>query len=670
MKEYNEHVEHMNLDDLEVATLRTLAMDMVQAANSGHPGAPMGCAPMAHVLWSQMRMAPKHLKWLNRDRFVLSNGHASALNYALLHCFGYDLPLEEIKAFRQWGSKTPGHPENHVTAGLETTTGPLGQGFANAVGFAIAETHLAARYNKEGYQIVDHHTYVICGDGCLMEGVTAEAASLAGHLGLGKLIVLYDNNGITIDGKTDVSFSEDVAKRFEAYGWLTINVTDGNDRAQIAQAIKQAKAQSERPVFISVKTHIGFGSPHFQDTSKVHGSPLGAEEIKLTKKAYGWPEDAAFFVPERIAQRRTERLAHSEECYSAWLKTFEQYTKAYPELSAELTRRLKGDLPQDWDQLTTFAPNDKGMATRAALGKAIEQLHARIPELMGGSADLAESNKTLVPASGRFCKEDRAGRNIFFGIREHAMGAICNGMALYGGFIPYGATFLVFSDYMRHCIRLGALESAHCLWLWTHDSIGVGEDGPTHQPVEHLASLRAIPDFVMIRPGDANETLEAMKFAIRSKRPVGLALSRQNCRVLDRNHYAPASGLAQGGYIVAGQSDPQYIIIATGTEVDLAIEAYERLKSEGLRGRVVSMPACTLFDEQSAEYKESVLPHGVKCRVAVEAAIQWGWERYIGDRGVFVGMCGFGASAPAEVLYEKFGITAEAVVQAVKSYKE
>lgn len=665
-REWESKLAQMDIDELNIATIRTLAMDMVQAANSGHPGAPMGCAAMAHVLWSRhMKLAPNHVGWSNRDRFVLSNGHASTLLYGLLHLNGYPVSLDDLKQFRQMGSITPGHPENHVTPGIDTTTGPLGQGIANAVGFAIAESHLAARYNRPGHDVVDHYTYAICGDGCLMEGISAEAASIAGHLGLSKLIVLYDNNHITIDGTTDVSFTEDVCARFEAQQWNVLRVEDGTDLEAIDAAITLAKSQHEKPTLISVRNHIGFGSPHMQDTSKVHGSPLGAEEIRLTKAAYGWPEDAQFFVPERVAKSRAERVAKHDAAYDAWKRGFEAYRAEYPELAQEFERRMRGELPEGWDALDAFEPG-KAMATRAAGGKVLSALHAKLPELMGGSADLHESNKTYVKGSGDYSKADRTGRNMFFGIREHAMASIVNAMALYGGFIPYGATFLVFSDYMRHCIRLGALEGAHALWIWTHDSIGVGEDGPTHQPIEHFASLRAIPDFVFIRPNDANETLEAFKFAIASKRPVGLALSRQNCRTLDRSVYGSASDLAKGAYILVSDENPEYILLASGSEVDVALDAYEMLKAEGKRGRVVSVPAHRLFFEQSAEYRESVLPASVKNRVAIEAAVEMSWEKLIGDNGAFIGMSTYGASAPAELLYEKFGITPKAAVEAVK----
>ncbi len=665
-REWESKLAQMDIDELNIATIRTLAMDMVQAANSGHPGAPMGCAAMAHVLWSRhMKLAPNHVGWSNRDRFVLSNGHASTLLYGLLHLNGYPVSLDDLKQFRQMGSITPGHPENHVTPGIDTTTGPLGQGIANAVGFAIAESHLAARYNRPGHDVVDHYTYAICGDGCLMEGISAEAASIAGHLGLSKLIVLYDNNHITIDGTTDVSFTEDVCARFEAHQWNVLRVEDGTDLEAIDAAITLAKSQHEKPTLISVRNHIGFGSPHMQDTSKVHGSPLGAEEIRLTKAAYGWPEDAQFFVPERVAKSRSERVEKHDAAYDAWKRGFEAYRAEYPELAQEFERRMRGELPEGWDALDAFEPG-KAMATRAAGGKVLSALHAKLPELMGGSADLHESNKTYVKGSGDYSKADRTGRNMFFGIREHAMASIVNAMALYGGFIPYGATFLVFSDYMRHCIRLGALEGAHALWIWTHDSIGVGEDGPTHQPIEHFASLRAIPDFVFIRPNDANETLEAFKFAIASKRPVGLALSRQNCRTLDRSVYGSASNLAKGAYVLVSDENPEYILLASGSEVDVALDAYEMLKAEGKRGRVVSVPAHRLFFEQSAEYRESVLPASVKKRVAIEAAVEMSWEKLIGDNGAFIGMSTYGASAPAELLYEKFGITPKAAVEAVK----
>ena len=667
-KEWDAALAGMDVDQLNVVTLRTLAMDMVQKANSGHPGAPMGCAAMAHVLWSRhMKLAPNHVGWVNRDRFVLSNGHASSLLYALLHLNGYPVSLDDLKQFRQFGSITPGHPENHVTPGIDTTTGPLGQGIANAVGFALAETHLASRYNRPGFDLIDHYTYAICGAGCLMEGISAEAASLAGHWGLSKLIVLYDNNHITIDGTTDVSFTEDVCARFEAHHWNVLKVEDGTDLNAIDAAITLAKSQHEKPTLISVRNHIGFGSPHMQDTSKVHGSPLGAEEIRLTKAQYGWPEDAQFFVPERVSESRAERVKKHDEAYLAWNALLDAYRVEYPQLAAEFERRLEGRLPEGWDDIPAFEAN-KPMATRAAGGKVLSALHAHLPELMGGSADLHESNKTYVKGSGDYSRTDRAGRNMFFGIREHAMASIVNAMALYGGFIPYGATFLVFSDYMRHCIRLGALERAHALWIWTHDSIGVGEDGPTHQPIEHFASLRAIPDFVFIRPNDANETLEAFKYAMTSTRPVGLALSRQNCQTLDRAVYAPAGLLKYGAYTLVSDEDPEYILLASGSEVDIALQAYHTLKAEGRRGRVVSVPAHRLFWEQTQEYRDSVLPKSVKHRVAIEAACEMSWEKFIGDEGKFIGMHTYGASAPADKLYEHFGITAEAVVSAVRDF--
>ena len=667
-KEWDAALAGMDVDQLNVVTLRTLAMDMVQKANSGHPGAPMGCAAMAHVLWSRhMKLAPNHVGWVNRDRFVLSNGHASSLLYALLHLNGYPVSLDDLKQFRQFGSITPGHPENHVTPGIDTTTGPLGQGIANAVGFALAETHLASRYNRPGFDLIDHYTYAICGDGCLMEGISAEAASLAGHWGLSKLIVLYDNNHITIDGTTDVSFTEDVCARFEAHHWNVLKVEDGTDLDAIDAAITLAKSQHEKPTLISVRNHIGFGSPHMQDTSKVHGSPLGAEEIRLTKAQYGWPEDAQFFVPERVSESRAARVKKHDEAYLAWNALLDAYRVEYPQLAAEFERRLEGRLPEGWDDIPAFEAN-KPMATRAAGGKVLSALHAHLPELMGGSADLHESNKTYVKGSGDYSRTDRAGRNMFFGIREHAMASIVNAMALYGGFIPYGATFLVFSDYMRHCIRLGALERAHALWIWTHDSIGVGEDGPTHQPIEHFASLRAIPDFVFIRPNDANETLEAFKYAMTSTRPVGLALSRQNCQTLDRAVYAPAGLLKYGAYTLVSDEDPEYILLASGSEVDIALQSYHTLKAEGRRGRVVSVPAHRLFWEQTQEYRDSVLPKSVKHRVAIEAACEMSWEKFIGDEGKFIGMHTYGASAPADKLYEHFGITAEAVVSAVRDF--
>ena len=658
-----------NLDSLCINTIRTLAIDAIQRANSGHPGAPMGCAPMAYALWTRhLRHDPHAPDWIDRDRFVLSNGHASMLLYSLLHLSGYELSLDDIKNFRQWESKTPGHPENHLTAGVETTTGPLGQGFANAVGFAIAEAQLAAKYNREGHQVIDHFTYAIAGDGCLMEGVAAEAASLAGHLGLGKLVVLYDDNSITIDGNTSVAFTEDVERRFRAYGWHCQTVEDGNDLDAIDAAIVAAKEEGSRPSLIAVKTHIGYGSPNMQDTSKVHGSPLGAAEIKLTKEAYGWPAEEDFLVPEEVKLHFADQILQRAAAAKTWGEKWEAYGEAYGAEASELERRFGGELPEGWrDHLPKFATDAKGMATRASSGKVIQALAEVLPELIGGSADLAASNVTLMKDKTRFAAESPEGRNIYFGVREHAMGAICNGLALHGGFIPFGATFLVFSDYMRGAVRLGALEQAKAIWVWTHDSIGLGEDGPTHQPIEHLAALRAIPNFLMMRPADANEVAEAWAFAIESDRPVGLALTRQGVPTLDREAMAPASMIAKGGYVLADSEAPKAIIMASGSEVMLALEAHASLAAAGIPTRVVNMACFKLFDEQDKDYRDAVLPPNLRARVAVEAGTSLGWYRYVGLDGEVIGLDHFGASAPAATLYEKFGLTAEAIVERIKA---
>ncbi len=667
--EWQEKLDGMDVDSLCIQTLRTLAIDAIQKANSGHPGAPMGCAPMAYVLWMRhLRHNPRDAKWSNRDRFVLSNGHASSMLYALLHLTGYGVSMDDLKSFRQWEAITPGHPENHCTPGVETTTGPLGQGFANAVGFAIAEAHLAERFNRPGFSVVDQMTYTLVGDGCLMEGVSAEAASLAGHLRLGKLVALYDDNGITIDGSTANTFTEDVAKRFQAYGWQTLRVSDGNDLGAIDAALAEARANVHQPTLILVKTHIGYGSPNMQDTSAVHGSPLGAEEIRLTKRFYGWPEEASFLVPERVRAFMAAVQERGAALQAEWESLFERYERAHPELAAEFTRRLAGELPADWaTALPVFPVSEKGMATRAAGGKVLEALHGVLPELVGGSADLAESNKTWVKASGAFSQASRAGRNVMFGVREHGMAAVCNGMALYGGILPYGATFLVFSDYMRPCVRLGVLAHAKCIWIWTHDSIGLGEDGPTHQPVEHLAALRAIPFFHLFRPADANETAEAFKAAVLAPGPVGLALTRQNVPTLDRNALASASGTARGGYVLLDQDAPEVILIGTGSELHIALAAGRQLQAEGVRARVVSMPCTSLFDAQDEAYREQVLPRGCRARVAIEAGCSFGWERYVGLEGKVLGIDRFGASAPAEEIYSQLGLTVEAMVAAARS---
>lgn len=656
-----------DLDLLCVNTLRTLAIDGVQKANSGHPGAPMGCAAMAYALWARhLRFDPRAPEWPDRDRFILSNGHASMLLYGLLHLTGYDLPMEQLKAFRQLGSITPGHPENFLTPGIEMTTGPLGQGFAHGVGFALAESQLAGRYQDEGEALFDHYTYAIVGDGDLMEGVTSEAASLAGHLGLGKLIYLFDDNHITIDGDTDLAFTEDVQARFESYGWHTLRVADGNDVDAIDAALTQAKAVKDRPSLLLIRTHIGYGSPSKQDTSAAHGSPLGAEEIKRTKAQLGWPEDAQFLVPDEVSAHMRAAGTRGADLRVDWEARRAAFSTKHPDAGAELTRRLSGALPDGWEAaLPTFEASEKGLATRAASGKVIDALYGVLDDLIGGSADLAGSVKTPRGGTvGDYSAANPTGRNVFFGVREHAMGSICNGLALHGGFRPYGATFLVFSDYMRPAVRLGALERAKSVWIWTHDSIGLGEDGPTHQPIEHLAALRAIPDFVLLRPADANEVVEAWKLAITDPRPVGLVLTRQNVPTFDRAVYGSVDGVQRGGYVLRDVDSPQAILLASGSEVAIAMEASERLAARGVAARVVSMPSWRLFEDQPREYREAVLPSSIRARVAIEAGASLGWHRYVGIDGQVLALDHFGASAPAEELYQHFGLTPEKMVEA------
>ena len=649
------------LETLCVNTIRALAMDAVQKANSGHPGMPMGMADAAFVLWTRfLRHNPRNPQWPNRDRFVLSAGHGSMLLYSLLHLTGYDLPLEELIRFRQWESKTPGHPEYGPTPGVETTTGPLGQGFANGVGMALAERLLAARFNRPGYEIVDHFTYAIVSDGDLMEGISHEAAALAGHLGLGKLIYLYDDNRISIDGPTSLSYSDDVALRFAGYHWHVQRV-NGHDREAIADAIRAAQRETDRPSLIICRTHIGYGSPNKQDTADAHGSPLGPDEVRLTKRALGWPEDAQFLVPEEaraVYGRAVEEGAQREQ---EWRELFARYRSAYPDLAAEFERALAGELPAGWeDSLPVFQAGDKDIATRAASGKVLDAIVPVIPELVGGSADLTPSNNTRAKGVTDVKPHDFSGRYIRFGVREHGMGGILNGLALHGGIIPFGGTFMVFSDYMRPSVRLAAIMQTKVVFIFTHDSIFVGEDGPTHEPVEHLAALRAIPGLVVIRPADANETVEAWRVALTRSGPTALALSRQNLPILDRSQLAPASELARGGYILADANDgrPDVILIATGSEVAVALEARQRLAAEGIGARVVNLPSWELFEAQPQSYREAVLPPAITRRVGIEAAVRLGWDRYIGPQGVFIGLDRYGASAPYKTLAEKFGFTA------------
>ena len=669
------------LDQQCIDTLRFLSVDAVQRANSGHPGMPLGAAPMAYALWTQfLKCNPANPDWADRDRFVLSVGHGSALLYSLLHLSGYDLSLDDIKAFRQWGSKAPGHPERGHTPGVEVTTGPLGQGFANAVGMAIGEAQLAARYNRPGHAVVDHHTYVIVGDGDLMEGVAAEATSLAGHLKLGKLVCLYDDNRVTLSAGTDMAFTEDRAARFAACGWHTVVVADGNDVEAIAAALQAARSQASRPSLILVRTHIGYGSPNKHDSFEAHGSPLGVEEVRLTKQRLSWPTEPPFLIPEPALAHMRQALARGQNAQATWSQRMQAYALAFPDLAAELQCSLRGELPSGWDaDIPTFPADAKGMATRAASAKVMNAMAQRLPALTGGSADLDPSTKTALKGGGDFNPPvtqtddtqgadsggwSPAGRNLHFGVREHAMGAIVNGLAAHGGFIPFGATFLIFSDYMRPAIRLAALMKLHVVYVFTHDSLAVGEDGPTHQPVEQLASLRAIPGLTVIRPADANETAVAWKVAVESRqRPVLLALTRQEVPTLDRSRYASAEGLRRGAYVLNDANDqpPVLILIASGSEVALILAAAERLQSEGIAVRCVSMPSWDLFDAQPQSYRDGVLPPTVPARLAVELGMTQGWHRYVGDRGDVLGVERFGASAPADILLREYGFTVDNV---------
>jgi len=675
-----------SLDQQCIDTLRFLSVDMVQKANSGHPGLPLGAAPMAYALWTHhLKHHPSNPEWANRDRFVLSAGHGSALLYSLLHMTGYALSLDDIKQFRQWGSKAPGHPERGHTAGVEVTTGPLGQGIANAVGMAIGEAHLAARYNRDGHTVIDHHTWAIVGDGDLMEGVASEAASLAGHLQLGKLICLYDDNYVSLAAGTDIAFTEDRAKRFEAYGWQTITVADGNDIAAINAAIDKARADTARPSLILVRTQIGFGSPE-QGSFKAHGSPLGVEDVKKTKEKLGWPVQPDFLIPEPALKHFREALDRGAKEETEWKGRLDVYTKAFPELAKELNDRLQGKLPAGWDaDIPVFPADAKGIATRVAGGKVMNAFAEKLPALVGGSADLDSSTYTNLKGFGDFnlaakAGQDtqgsdsagwsHAGRNVHFGVREHAMGAVVNGLAAHGGFIPYGSTFLIFSDYMRPTIRLAALSGLHVVHVFTHDSIAVGEDGPTHQPIEQLASLRAIPDTTVIRPADANETAVAWKVAVETRqRPVLLALTRQNLPILDRTKFASAEGLRKGAYVLSDAKDgkPTLILIATGSEVDLIVGAAEKLQAEGVAVRCVSMPSWDLFEAQPQSYRDEVLPPDVAAKLAVEMGVPMGWDRYVGPHGDVLGIDRYGASAPAGVLLPEYGFTVDNVVKRAKA---
>jgi transketolase len=653
-----------------INTIRFLSVDAVQKANSGHPGLPMGAAAMAFTLWTRhLRFNPKNPEWPDRDRFILSGGHGSMLLYSLLFLTGYDLGLDELQNFRQWESRTPGHPEYGVTPGVEVTTGPLGQGFANGVGMAIAAEQLASTFNRPEYEVINHYIYAIVTDGDLMEGVASEAASLAGHLRLGRLIYLYDDNKISIDGGTDLAFTEDRLKRFEAYDWHVQSVTDGNDLEAIDAAIRAAK-QDPRPSIIAIRTHIGYGLPTRQDTAKAHGEPPGDEELDGAKKNLGWPVSPRFVVPQEVERFFRQAVNRGAEMELEWQSCIAAYRNAYPELAVELERRLKGDLPEGWDlDLPAFPADAKGLATRAASGKVLNALAGKIPELVGGSADLAPSNKTWIDGSEAFQPDAYAGRNFHFGVREHAMGAIVNGMSVHKGVIPYGGTFLVFSDYMRPAIRLSALSHYPSIWVFTHDSIGLGEDGPTHQPVEHLAALRAIPNLVTIRPADANEVVESWKVAIsRRNGPTALVFTRQGAPTLDRKIYHPASGLWRGAYVLAdlGSEKPDLILMASGSEVNLIVQAGQSLADEGIAVRLVSFPSWELFAAQDKTYRQSVLLPDVKARLSIEAGISQGWDRWVGCEGEIISIERFGASAPYQTLYEKFGLTANEVVSKAK----
>lgn len=675
------------LDQRSIETIRFLAVDMVENADSGHPGLPMGAAAFAYVLWTRfLRYDPDDPAWPDRDRFVLSAGHGSALLYCLLHLTGYDLPMEQLRRFRQWESRTPGHPESTHTPGVEVTTGPLGQGFGNAVGLAIAERHLAARFNRPDHAVVDHRTFVLASDGDLMEGVGSEAASLAGHLGLGNLICLYDDNRISLAAGTDITFTEDRAKRFEAYGWHVQVVENGNDLDAVEAAIRAAVEESERPSFIAFRTHIGYGSPNKQDTFKAHGSPLGADEVKATKVAAGWPLEPTFLVPDEVAAHFLEARPRGAALKRAWQERMDAYAEAEPQLAADLRSALAGELPTAWtDELPTFEPDPKGMATRKASGKVMNAIARSLPNLVGGSADLDPSTYTALDGMGDFQAPgpasrnqqgsagggwSHAGRNVHFGVREHAMGAIANGMAAHGGLLPFTATFLIFSDYMRPPMRLAALSHHHVVYVFTHDSVGLGEDGPTHQPIEQLANLRAVPGLSVIRPADANEVSVAWRVAIEAQQgPTALVFTRQAVPTLDRSELGAADGLRKGAYVLAGPADgarPELVLIASGSEVALIEGARAKLESDGVKVQSVSMPSWDLFEAQPASYRETVLPPAVPARLAVEAGATQGWHKYVGDEGAVLGIDHFGASAPGEEVMEAFGFTVENVVAKAK----
>lgn len=664
-----------SIDQLAINTIRTLSVDAIEKAKSGHPGMPMGAAPMGYVLWAKhLNHNPSNPKWFNRDRFVLSAGHGSMLLYSLLHLTGYDLPMEEIKQFRQWGSKTPGHPEYGHTPGVDATTGPLGQGFAMSVGLAMAEAHLGATYNKENFHVVDHYTYAICGDGDLMEGISGEAASLAGHLKLGKLIVLYDSNDISLDGELSLSFSENVKTRFEGYGWQVLRVEDENDIEAIQAAITLAKAEPGKPTLIEVKTTIGYGSPNKAGKGGhvgPHGSPLGTEETKLTKQVLGWPQEPDFLVPEEVRAHFAKVKQAGEAKEKLWNELVVAYNKAYPELGKQFGLAARDELPEGWDQaIPVYGPEDKAVSTRVASGNALNFIAKHLPTLIGGSADLEVSTMTHLNDIPSFTPKDYSGRNVYFGVREFAMAAAVNGMVLHGGVKAFGATFFVFSDYLRPAVRLASIMNVPAIYVLTHDSIAVGEDGPTHEPIEHLAALRVIPHITVLRPADANETMEAWRYAVENKQgPVALVFTRQNLPILENTGKLARENLRRGGYVVsdAKNGKPQAQILATGSEVSLAVAAQKKLADEGIDVRVISLPSWELFDKQSQEYKDSVILPDVKARLAVEMAHPFGWERYVGDQGAVLGITTFGASAPGPKVVEEYGFTVDNVVNRVKA---
>ncbi|MHC4456006.1 MAG: transketolase [Planctomycetota bacterium] len=658
------------LDELCVQTIRFLAIDAVQKANSGHPGMPMGMAPAAYVIWMRhMRYNPANPRWQGRDRFVLSAGHGSMLLYSLLHLTGYGISLEDLQNFRQWASKTPGHPEYNLDCGVEVTTGPLGQGISNAVGMAIAQKYLAGYFNRDGFAIIDYKIYVIAGDGDLEEGVSSEASSLAGHLGLDNLIVIYDDNHITIDGDTELAFTEDTAKRYEAYGWnVQVVGGDGNDMAAFEGALENAKSETCRPSLIKLRTHIAYGSSNKQDTPEAHGSPLGEDEVMLIKENFGWAGQKSFYVPKEVYAHMRKALEKGGQAEAAWNKMFDRYAKAYPELTKQFRDAAEGKLGVGLDDILPGFEAGSSIATRKASGKVLDGVMPRLPLVLGGSADLTPSNNTRWADVEDFQKDKRTGRYIHYGVREHAMAAIMNGMATSNLVRPYGGTFLVFSDYMRPAIRMAAMSKYPTIFVFTHDSVGIGEDGPTHQPVEQIASLRAIPDLIVIRPADANETAAAWKFALEHRdRPIALLLTRQGLPVIDQNKYNSAANLSKGAYVLIGGDKPEVLLLATGSEVSISLAAYEKLTAEGIHAAVVSMPSWELFEEQSQRYKDSVLLPSVKARVGIEAGVRQGWEKWLGEKGNFVGMSTFGASAPGRICFEKFGISADKVVRVAKN---